>query len=576
MAMSRRRRSLWKVAVSDISRFGKISAVVFRHGFGQLAVQLGFTRNATEGMSSEELAADPTGTARRFRALLEELGATFIKLGQILSTRPDLLPEPFIQELSKLQDHVPPLSFEVVKEAIEKTLDKPLKGVFAEFDEAPLATGSIAQTHMARLAWGGDRVVVKVLRPGLEALIAADIDLLRMLASLLEATIEEMGLYTPSRIVEEFEDGLSRELDFHVEAASLKHFGELFANQPGVWIPKVYDAYSTDSMLVMEHIPGVKITELEPESERAQKIVLNLLDYSFSMLFEHGVFHGDPHPGNLLVTEDDRVGYIDFGLVGHLSRQQQDILIGLIISVVSGDADGIARAVLKMGRTEGRVPLNEMRQDIIDIRARYLQSSVGTIDLSAFTAELLEAGQRYQIRVNADYALLTKATVSVEGIIRTLYPSLDIPSALRPYARKLLVQRYGPQRLAQGLLSGALSVSGMMGDFPQQLTQLMMDLEHEGLRVQVENRGLSELKTSLKSLGARIVMGMLAAALTVCLYLELTRSPATSVSHSWMVTVLAFLLGGLLSMLILWHLFEGRVRKVRITPLVRWFWGRRD
>ena len=471
------RRGLLKTAVSDIGRLGQISAVLMRHGFGQLAAQFDFTRSEPPAdLAPEDLASDPSGTARRVRAVLEDLGPTFVKLGQVLSTRPDMLPPVFIRELSRLQDNAPPIAFEAIHAELEEILEGEASAVFEFIDPKPLAAGSIAQTHLARL-YGGREVVVKVQRPDIERLIESDLDLLRFVAKVLEATVHEMGLYSPSAIVGEFERALLTELDFDLERHNLHLFRELYQDDPSIWVPEVIDEFSRRKVLVLELIPGVKITDIPPDTPRAHGLALRVIDLFYTMLFEHGVFHGDPHPGNVLVTEDDRIGLIDFGLTGRLTRSQQDTLIALIISVVSGDTDGIARAVLSIGRVEGRIPLRSFREDIVDIRTRYLQGALGEIDLSAFVLDLLDAGQRYRIQVPATWAILSKVTVSFEGIIRTLHPNLNLPVVLRPYAQRLLLQRYGPQRLSQTLLSGTMSIGGLVRELPSQLHQVMMDLE---------------------------------------------------------------------------------------------------
>jgi len=556
----RRKGGLFRYAVSDFGRASRITAVLIKHGFGQL---FGIGNAAQEELTAEELARDPKGTARRLRNVLEELGPTFVKLGQVLSTRPDILPPIYIEELSRLQDNSPPLEFEVVEAQLEEVLGRPLEDAFDYFEKGELATGSIAQTHLARTADGQD-VVVKVQRPGLHEIIRSDIDLLKLGARMLEATIEEMGLYRPTDIVDEFERALQSELDFRNEGAHLELFSELCEERDEIWVPDVIECHRT--VLVMERIPGVKITEIEPETPRAQKIAKNLLDLSYSMLFEYGAFHGDPHPGNILITADDRIGLIDFGLIGRLSAQQQDVLVALIIAVVAGDIDGIARAVMQLGRPMGRVPLRQMRDDIADIRARYLRSSLGDVDMSQFVLELLEAGQKYRIRVPADYAILTKASVSMEGIVRRLYPSIDIPTTLAPYSRKLLLARYGPNRLSQQLLTGALGFSGMMRELPVQLNQLLMDLEYEGLRVTVESEPLNDLRRSINMLGTKIAFGTLSAGLWVGFFVLYAVRDGAVGTAGWVVASIA---GLMVFAILFWHLIDGKVRKVRIAPWIK-------
>jgi ubiquinone biosynthesis protein len=571
---------MFRAAIADFSRFGKISAVLARHGFGHLAWQMGIGGHSPPPPPPDPHPDDldqpdrphprsPT-TAQRFRAVLEDLGPTFVKLGQVLSTRPDLLPPAFIEELSRLQDHVPPMPFEVVEATIARALHpRRTQDVFASIDPRPLAAASIAQTHLATLPDGAE-VVLKIQRPDLDALISSDLALLRAVARMLEASIQEMALYSPSAIVTEFERALLSELDFNRERYNLHTFRGLYADDPTIWVPKPFDDLCAPTLLVMERIPGVKITDAPPNTPQAQALALRVIDLLYTMLFTHGVFHGDPHPGNVLLTPDGRIGLIDFGLVGTLSRRQQDTLVSLIISVVSGDIDGIARAVLSLGRASERIPMRAFRDDIIDIRSRYLQGALADIDLSAFVMELLEAGQRYRIHVPAEWALLTRATVSVEGIVRTLYADLDLPAALRPYARRLLLQRYGPERLSETLLGAALSTSALMQEVPSHINQVLMDMEHGGLRVQLDNPSAADLRRALRGLAARLSLAMLASALTVGLFISLQ-----PLQHEWVwgLPLPAVVAGGLLlvTMSTLWLLIasDGRDWRIRITPLLR-------
>lgn len=562
---SKRSRGFIKSAMADFSRLGKISAVLVRHGFGHLAWQVGLTSShvPAEGDASG-------GEAKRFRAVLEELGPTFVKLGQVLSTRPDLLPPSFINELTKLQDNAPPLPFSVVEAELTKSLHpRTLSELFSHIEPTPLAAGSIAQTHIAKLL-DGTEVVIKIQRPNLHETISSDLALLHTLARMLEVSIQEMSLYSPAAIVEEFERALLSELDFDRERNHLHSFRALYAESPLIWIPKPFDDLSNGTLLVMERITGIKITEAPPNTEEAKALALRIIDLLYTMLFEHGTFHGDPHPGNILLTPDNRLGLIDFGLVGHLSRRQQDTLVSLIISVVSGDIDGIARAVLSLGHARKHIPMRAFRDDIIDIRTRYLQGALSDIDLSAFVMELLEAGQRYHIHVPAEWALLTRATVSIEGIVRTLYAHLDLPAALRPYARRLLLQRYGPERLSETLLSTALSAGALAKELPSQLNQLLMDMDHGGLRVQLDNPSHAQLQKLLKHFAARLCLGMLASGLTVGLFIALQ---PLNTELLWGLPLPAVVAGGLLVVILstLWVSIslDGRDVRIKITPWLR-------
>ena len=320
-------------AFKDLVRLRQISAVVARHGFGEL-VERARLRDRL-GLRDEELKATPEqkarSTARRFRELLSELGPTFIKLGQILSTRADLLPKEVIQELTSLQDSVRPMSEAEVRSQIESGLGRPVASCFASLDPTPLASASIAQVHRARTP-EGDEVVVKVQRPNIRAQIETDLDLLYYLARLLEAVVEEVGLYSPTGIVEEFDRAIHEELNFETEAQNLRKFGEINQGRADLVIPKVHDPLSSGTVLTMEYLQGTKITQVE-DLEQRQKLARTVVAVCFQQLFEDGLFHGDPHPGNILVLEDGRIGLLDFGLVGRLSPQMKQTLVVLTLAI---------------------------------------------------------------------------------------------------------------------------------------------------------------------------------------------------------------------------------------------------
>ncbi|MEZ4458435.1 MAG: AarF/UbiB family protein [bacterium] len=344
-----------KTAVQDIRRLREITSVLTKHGFKTVVVGSGLGRYLPEGEeesgfedTTSLIGEDQTDAAVRFRRVLEDLGPTFVKLGQIMSTRPDILPTTFIDELKHLQDRVPPMPFEEVKAAIEENLGKSLEDLYAHVHEKPIGAASIGQVHRAQ-THDGRECVIKVQRPGIPTTIRSDLDILYYIARLAEATIQEVELYTPTAIVKEFEKAILSELDFTLEARNIREFGANFEEVAEVSVPAVFDELSNDRIMTLEFIDAKKLSELDGGSDQAKAVLKNLLDAMVKMVLHDGFFHGDPHPGNILVREDNSLVFIDFGLVGRLSAAQQDDPIGLIISVLTGDVEGISRTLLKMG-----------------------------------------------------------------------------------------------------------------------------------------------------------------------------------------------------------------------------------
>jgi ubiquinone biosynthesis protein len=576
-----------KAAVKDIRRLREISGVLTRHGFSAVARRAGLGRLLGESSASAEfedegdeladedlLGEDRSLAATRFRNVLEELGPTFVKLGQVLSTRPDILPPEFIAELKYLQDRVPPLTFEDIQEQVESSLGAGIEDLFAEFREKPLAAASIGQAHRATLRDGRD-VVVKVQRPGIRQKIRSDLDILYYLARLLEATIEEVELYTPTAIVREFERAILNELDFLQEAQNIEEFGANFAEVEKVEVPEVIHDLTSAEILTMEFVDADKLSDIEGGSERAIRVLDILLDALVKMVLYDGFFHGDPHPGNIMVRDDDTVVFIDFGLVGRLSESQQDSIIDLVLTVLTGDVDGISRTLLTMGRPMGRVNLREFKADIRSIRDKYLAMNLGDIEVGEFVQETMNAAQTHRIRINTNYAVLTKAAMTIEGIMRELEPDLDIMRKGMPYAKQLAARRFSARKILQGVMNSSMGFSGFVQQIPQQMDQIMMDLEGGNLTITIKNDSIDEIGTFLNTLGTRIFLGIMAAGLAVAAALLLRGYDYQLFGASLTLIggiLLAVIALGLFWWALTWHIVGGSARsKLRLSPFVRLF-----
>ncbi|MEM1349315.1 MAG: AarF/ABC1/UbiB kinase family protein, partial [Myxococcota bacterium] len=440
-----------KAAVQDIKRLREITRVLTKHGFHALVRRIGLGGEEADRklLGAEALAAldgpmlgeDRLEAAVRLRRVLEDLGPTFVKLGQVLSTRPDIIPAEFIAEFRHLQARVEPMPLEDVVSQIERALGATVDDVFETFEAHPLGSASIGQVHAATLP-GGQRCVVKVQRPNIGEKIRSDLDILYSLAKLLEATIEEVELYSPTGIVKEFSGALFKELDFEQEAKSMREFARNFADSEGIEAPAVHEELTTDTILTMEFVDAKPLSEIEGGTPRASMLLDRLLDATVEMVLYDGFYHADPHPGNIFVRDDDTLVYIDFGMVGRLSVGQQDEVINLIIAVLTGDVDGISRTLLRMGRPIGRVGLREFKADIVRIRDKYLLANLSEINVTQFIQEVMDAAQYHRIQLNTAYAVLVKTAMTIEGIMRELEPELDLPARATPYVRQLAARRF--------------------------------------------------------------------------------------------------------------------------------------
>jgi ubiquinone biosynthesis protein len=555
-------------AVQDLKRLREISAVVARHGFGELwdRAKIWDVLGRREEVRPSPEAMRAT-TARRFRETLAELGPTFIKLGQILSSRPDILPADFIAELSQLQDRASPMPVELVFQLIEQGLGKPAHQLFAKIDPEPMASASIAQVHRARLASGED-VVVKVQRPGIEEQIRSDTDLLAYLARFLEGVIEETGIYTPTGIVSEFRAAMLLELDFDNEARNIEAFAKNHAGRPYVVIPKLYRELSCRTVITLQELKGAKLKQVldDPASVDRKQLARHILDASFHQLFTDGLFHGDPHPGNVIVLEGNRIGLIDFGLVGRLTRGMQESIILLVLAISLKDPDTVARLLYKVGVPDERINLHQFRQDIHDILERYLGLKLSEVDSGVLMKELVDLAMKYKIKIPKEYAVLSKASATTEGIIRQLDPELDITEVALPYAKQLLYDRYNPGSMSGGFLRVLLQLQGFLQDTPQQLSQILMDLEGGKFNVTVRNDELARLNTNVKALGLLLFAGMIASALIVGAFSLVGRTSEGGAQTLWPIPALVGL--ALAAMLfgaaVTWTLISGRLKKISV------------
>jgi ubiquinone biosynthesis protein len=558
-------------AFQDLNRLRQIAAIAGRHGFADLLDRAGIWNLLGRKEVVEELPESRRASnAKRFRAFLNDLGPTFVKLGQILSTRADLLPAEYIDELATMQDHVPPFPLEQVHAQIEKALGKPVLELFKSIDPQPLAAASIAQVHRA-VTLQGDEVVVKVQRPQIAEQIRADLSVLRYLARMLEAVVEETGVYKPTGIVEEFDRAVHEELDFQNEAANINAFVATHAGRPYVRIPKVYPELSARTVLTMEFLDGVKISQADLAQHDRQLLARHLIDAAFRQLFEDGLFHGDPHPGNILVMKDDVLALLDFGLVGRLTKSMQQTIVMLVVAVALKDADSVARILYRLGVPEGRPNLLGFRNDVETILNQYLPGTLAQINARNLVRDLFDLAVKYGVRVPKEYAVLSRAAVAVEGIIRQLYPDLKISEMAAPYARELLVGQYDPQNLQGGLMRTLFRFQGMANDLPIQLSQIMLDLEAGRFVATIRSEQLERVNANLRGLGLVAFLGFCACGFIVGAFISFAQSP-------WLVRgvpVLGVL--GIVSATALfgatfwWYVFGG-LRKISISRLLR---GRR-
>jgi ubiquinone biosynthesis protein len=563
--------SLMGVAVRDLGRLKRVSAIVARHGFGELLMRTSIGKRLFAGGQLPDgdtsITHDPP--AVRLTKLLATLGPTYIKLGQILSMRKDLFSPEAIEALEKLQDNAPALPFADIKAQVEAGLGAPLDELYAEFSTEPLATASIAQTHVAR-THSGEQVVVKVQRPGIDQVMRSDLDLLYLGAQMLEASIDEMQLLGVSRIVEEFERGLLRELNFQKELGSLLAFRQNLDPARKVTVPRPHPELSSQTVLTMDFFRGRPLRTLVPESPEAKSAVEEVVHTACKQVFIDGLFHGDPHSGNILINDQGILCMLDLGMVGTLTPQQRDDVVSLIISAITGDSSSTARILLRMGTPTQRVSLGELKAEIDRIRGQFLTvGSIGDYDSAGFAEEFAKAAGKFRIKLAPEYAILIKAAATIEGIVRHLYPKVDLVGIAQPYAKQIIAQRYDPQKLVRELLGEATGFGATLRSLPDQLDQMLHDFDSGNIQFRAVTPELDMLPATLHQVGSRIVLGMFAVSMTLATAVVLPDDTAQTL-RVLLAVCTGLLATGAWTILFWWH-WVGRGKPVRLTPLLRFF-----
>jgi ubiquinone biosynthesis protein len=569
-------------AIKDLKRAREIVGVAAKYGFLLEPRQTSKIPGLGLLAPSKEIAALTRG--ERAKRVLEELGPTFVKLGQVLSVRPDLLPADIVDSLKQLQKSVAPLPDEEVRAVVEEYLASPIEEHFEAFETTPMAAASIAQVHRARLRVGDEikDVVVKVQRPGIREKMESDISIIYWLARLAEGSIQEVSLYQPVEIVREFENALLMELDFSNEARNIAEVTSNFATRPGLLdLPRVHEEVSSPKLLVMSFVQGIRITETagKPEYD-PDEILSRALEVIFEMVFTDGFFHGDPHPGNLLVTAESQIGMLDFGLMGRLTKEQQETLVQLAIAVFTRNASQLARIVMKMGKVPQGFERIAFEADIQRLMDQYLGVELAKLSSENLLRDCMEMIVRHRIRLPAEYAILGRAAGTIEGIGRIISPKLDILKVAGPFITRLVARRFGPEKLGTDAMGLALSVQELLAGAPVQAGRLLDELEAGRLQLGVRGQVFEDLLAMQRVHSFRMVVIVSAAALLLTLAITIAPFQYTlsgigigSSQVPVVPLVCLLLLLGVLGILTLTYLFPRGPRKLSIAKLL--FWRRR-
>ncbi|MCL0098310.1 AarF/UbiB family protein [Dehalococcoidia bacterium] len=502
-----------------INRYREIVTVLVKYGFDDLITRSNLEKYIDFGrkLLPGERKRDVVSLSRweRIRMVLEELGPTFIKFGQIMSNRPDLVPQELIVELKKLQSAVPPFPEEEAKELVEEELGKSVDELFSDYTTGPIASASIAQVHRAVLK-NGEEVAVKVQRPGIQQIIETDIEIMFHLAALMEKYVEEINLFDPVAIVAEFERSIKRELDFHIEAAAIERFGGNFQTDRTIYVPTVYWDYSTSRVLTMEFIDGVKASSVEvllAAGLDPKLLASRGADLVLKQVFEHGFFHADPHPGNLMALPGNVVCFLDYGMMGGISMKDRGYLSGILTGIVNQDAARITKTLLQLSATPHLKDADKLEYEIQALLEQYSYRSLKSINMGLILNQLITLIISYRLKAPSHFYLLTKALITIEGVGRMLDPDFDMVTHAKPFAKKLLKERMNPLKLTKDLYLSAIDLSVLLRDLPSEVREILTQIKGGKIRIEFEHKGLEPIQETHNQIGNRIAFAIVLAAL---------------------------------------------------------------
>ncbi len=510
---------------SHLPRYRQIFQVFFKHGFADV-LKMVHLQKLLE-ISQAQLFVDHKEMlnkrpAERFRMALEELGPTFVKLGQILSSRRDLVNEEFYNELRKLQNSVAPFPGADAKRIVEEELGKPLDQVFKEFDETPIASASMAQVHRAVLR-GGDIVAVKVQRPDISKNIEVDLAILADVARFLDRHVEELAALNPVGVVREFARTLMQELDFSHEAQNMDRFAKQFHGNRGIHVPHLYHEITTQRVLAMEFMSGYQVDN--PEELRAHRI--DPVKYSekmsklvFQQIFQFGFFHGDPHPGNVTVLPGGVMGLYDYGMMGSLTADFREDIAGMIMGLVDKDERQVTRSVLGMSEQGFVEDQRKLGADVEAFAQQHLDKPLKDLKLGFVLNRLLDLLMTHKLRMKAEFYLGIKALTQVEAIGQALNPDLNFAHFGEPYATEVIKGKYDPMRMLKGLYKAMADGFDFLKDFPEDFRDVYNRVKSGNYTIPVEHRinpdGFEPLRKTMNHIANRLVDAILAASVLIC------------------------------------------------------------
>lgn len=543
--------------LAKVGRFRDLVSVLLRYGFHDMVERMDLPgMGVVRRIYSKDI--DLT-VYQRIRLALEELGPTFVKFGQIMSLRPDLLPAPMILELQKLQDQVSALDFASIRPVIEEELGVPLEDRFSLFEETPLASASLSQVHRAVNRHSGLVVAVKVQRPDIRDVIETDLDILKAFARQVHERVETLRIYDLPNIVRVTRRLLLRELDFTLEARNMKIARSFLQADMGVNIPHVHIDECTDKLLIMELISGKRLREVNPEElEHPEIIAGNGLRFAIKQILEDGLFHADPHPGNLLLTEGNVLCLLDWGMIGRLTTRDRYQLVDLIQAVVSKDSRRLSDCLLELASSHEGVDRSNLERDLLDILDNFYSVPLKQLHLGHILLGIASLLRTHSLRLPSDFIIMIKALVTAEGTARGIYPELDVVAEAESHVRRLAARRYSFTTTWRELQLALTRFKTLGNDFPLRITRILDKLDRGDIHIRFEHENLGPLRRTLDNSSNRLTLGIIIGAMIIGSSMIITTGVGPFLFGFPLLGVMGYSVSGILGLWLVFNILRSR------------------
>jgi ubiquinone biosynthesis protein len=546
-----------------INRYRQIITILIKYGFEDIINKLKIPQYFALGkriLFRKDTINQSITTEERIRRVFEELGPTFIKFGQIMSTRPDMIPAELVNELKKLQDTIPPFTTEEARKIIKEESGKEVEEIFIEFEENPLASASIAQVHKAKLP-DNKEVVIKIQRPGIRKTIEVDLEIMLHLATLLEKYIDEMKLLNPIGIVEEFSRSIEKEIDFNTELNHIQHFADNFKADLDIYVPKVYKELSTDKILILEFISGIRLSQLKEENFKdidKKVVAARGAELILKQIFVHGFFHADPHPGNIVILENNVICFLDYGMMGYLYGRPREHFSNLLIGIATKDEKIVIRSLLNLAHSTKLDDVTQFERDIHEFMKEFIYKNLSDINFGKMLQNFLNLLITHKYKIRPDFYLLLKTLITYEGIARELDPEYNMVTHLKPFAFKIIKERLTPKSIFDETKIFGLELYEMLKNLPENLNSIISKLKTGSMRIEFEHKGLGPIIKTFEKTYNNLILSIIIAALLISSSLIILSKIPPTWNNIAILGLGGFLFAGFLGLILIYSIFKER------------------